>query len=56
MSTFGAIASMFTNPSPDSQDDPGTIYLTEPELDKLLSEAYAEGRADQLEEMKEKTT
>ena len=25
------------------------------ELDKLLSEAYAEGRSDQLEEMKEKT-
>lgn len=25
------------------------------ELDKLLSEAYAEGRADQLEESKEKT-
>ena len=25
------------------------------ELDKLLSEAYADGRSDQLEEMKEKT-
>lgn len=25
-------------------------------LDAALSEAYAEGRADQLEEMKEKTT
>ena len=34
---------------------PAKITLTEPELDKLLSEAYADGRSDQLEEMKEKT-
>jgi len=36
--------------------EPEVITLTEPELDKLLSEAYADGRSDQLEEMKEKTT
>ena len=33
-----------------------SFTMTQPELDKLLSEAYADGRADQLEEMKEKTT
>lgn len=33
-----------------------TLTLTQIELDKLLSEAYADGRSDQLEEMKEKTT
>lgn len=32
------------------------ITLTEAELDKLLSAAYADGRADQLEESKEKTS
>ena len=33
----------------------GRRSFTEEQLDKLLSEAYAEGRADQLEESKEKT-